>query len=234
MICFQPRKRLRDAALLSVLALSTPLALGAEVHLNGEGKVRYQPDSARLQFTLSAEHAEASQATDEVRVAMNRWREAIEGFRDQLVDYSDARLNLYQRQLPVEDRNAPRETVAVAQQTVSFEIHDLELLNPVLEQAQALGMTYNLGSHSFFHSREDELRNEALAGAIADARSRCEFTAQELGMRCNKVKSISLDGNRGPVPVMMAQARMDSAVETVSEIGPREVSVSVSATFEMK
>lgn len=225
--------RLRSRLLIATLALLPAITLAAEVQLSGEGKVRYQPDSARLQFTLSAEHRETTRATDEVRERMARWRDAIADIQDQLVDYSDATLNLYQRQMPIQDRDQPRETVSVAQQTISFEVHDLALLNPLLEQAQALGMNYHLGPHSYFHSDADALHKQALAGAIADARSRCEFTARELGMRCGKVKTISLDGDRGPVPLMMAEARMASA-DTVSDVGPQEISARVSATFELK
>lgn len=224
---------IRSGLLATALVCMPAITLAAEVQLSGESKVRYQPDSARLQFTLSAEHPDSARATAEVRERMARWRDAITGMRDQLVDYSDATLNLYQRQLPVQNREQSRETVSVAQQTISFEVHDLDLLNPLLEQAQALGMNYHLGPHSYFHSGADALHKQALAGAIADARSRCEFTARELGMRCGRVKTISLDGNRGPVPLMMAEARMASA-DTVSEIGPQEISARVSATFELK
>lgn len=219
-------------ALIPVLALILPaLALAGEVGLSGEGKVTYTPDSARLQFTASAERPDTASATREVRETMTQWREAIADYRDQLVGYSDASLTLYQRPLPVEKRDQPPETIAVASQTVSFEIHDLSLLNPILEQAQKLGMNYHLGQQQFFHSDETTLRRQALAQAIADARDQCEFVASELGRTCGQVETININQNGGPRPMMM-EARASS--DSVSDVGPRELSASVIATFTLE
>ena len=77
------------------LAMAPALALAGELTLTGEGSVRYEPDSARLQFTASAEDPLANKASEQVRQQMETWREGIEAWRDQLADYSDARLNLY-------------------------------------------------------------------------------------------------------------------------------------------
>lgn len=218
---------------LTPLLLLPVLGTAAEVSLNGESRVRYMPDSARLQLTIFAEHREASEASEQVRDTMSQWQESISDLRDQLVNYSDASVNLYQRQQLVRSSSEKRETVAIASQTISFEVHSLELINPLLEQAQALGIQYHLGPQQFFHSREAELQKQTLAGAIADARSRCEFAAGELGMKCGKVKTLNIQDGHRPGPMMMTEARAGSA-DTVSEVGQRELSASVSATFEMK
>ncbi|MFW5824696.1 MAG: SIMPL domain-containing protein [Marinobacter sp.] len=222
--------------LLLVLASGPALASDAEVSLDGEGKVRYLPDSARLSFTISAEHPESDQALAEVRSVMSQWRKAIGDLRDQLVDYTDASAHLYERQHPPRpgqngDGDQPR-SVTVASQTVSFEIHDLRLLNPVLEKAQGLGMNYSLGEHQFFHSDEEELRREALAKAIRNARERCRFAAAQLDMTCGEVRSLNLQASGGgPMMMRMSEA---SAAETISQVGPREISATVQATFSLE
>lgn len=110
------------------------LALAGEVSLKGEGSVRYQPDSARLQFTASAEHELPQKATEQVATLMGQWREAIDEYQARLQDYSDANVNLYSRTLPPRDRDEEPRTRAVASQTVSFQINDLALLNPYLNR----------------------------------------------------------------------------------------------------
>ncbi|MBE02847.1 SIMPL domain-containing protein [Marinobacter lutaoensis] len=219
-------------ALAAALAglISTP-ALAGELSLSGEGSVRYEPDSVRLQFTASAEHALAARASEQVQALMERWRSGIEPWRERLDGYSDARLNLYTRTLPATERNEPPRQQAVASQTVSFNLHDLSLLNPILAKAQALGFTYNLGPQNFYHSDQAQLERQALAQAIADARSRCEFVATELGQSCGDVVTMSINGGFRPVPMMMAEAR--SAKDVVAEVGVREVTASVSVTFEL-
>lgn len=230
--------RAGTAALFALLTLLPALAVSAEVSLTGEGQVRYVPDSARLSFTISAEHPDSDQALEQVRSTMTQWRETISDIRDQLVDYTDASARLYQRQQPprpVSDGSSNEEPamIAVASQTVSFELHDLQLLNPVLEKAQNLGMNYSLDQHQFFHSDEEKLQREALAKAIRNARERCRFAAAQLDMTCGEVKSLDLQSSSGG-PVRMRMSEASSAADTVSEVGPREVSATVQATFVME
>ena len=220
--------------LLAPMALILfPLGVAAaEVSLSGQASVKYTPDSARLQFTASAEHNLPETATQRVNELMEQWREGIEDYRDQLESYSDASLNLYSRSIPSQERGQEPERMAVASQTVSFTIDDLSLLNPILAQAQSLGMDYNVGPHQFFHSDESGLRKQALAGAIADAKARCEFVARELGKQCGEVININVDGGHQPPVPMMAEMRATS--DAVAEVGSRELQARVSATFELE
>ncbi|MGC8119421.1 SIMPL domain-containing protein [Marinobacter sp. VGCF2001] len=215
-------------AALSVL----PLTVNAgELSLNGQGIVRYEPDSARLQFTAMAEHDNAATATEQVSAMMAQWREAIAGYRDELNDYSDANLSVYTRTVPSREQNQPPEQRSVARQTVSFSVQNLELLNRLISSANEVGLQYHLGSQMFFHSDEPALEREALARAIKDARKRCDFAAEQLDMRCGDVVSMNINGGHRPAPVMMAESKM--AGDAVSSVGPREIQASVSATFEL-
>lgn len=226
------RKTSRWVTVGFLTATVLPLSVSAgEISLTGQGSVSYTPDSARLQFTASAEHPKAEQASGQVTDTMEQWRDAIRRYRDQLQDYSDARVNLYTRQEPLRDKNQERETLAVASQTVSFTINDLELLNPLLEEAQKLGLQYHLGNGQFFHSNAEQMEQQALANAIADARQRCEFVAGQLDQTCGEVIRINIDGGFRPAPMMMSEARGKS--DTITSVGPREISASVSATFSL-
>ncbi|MBB5321290.1 SIMPL domain-containing protein [Marinobacter oulmenensis] len=222
--------RLLTAGVLTA-TLSPLMAVAGEVSLTGQGSVSYTPDSARLQFTASAEHPLAEKASGQVTETMAQWRDAISDYRDQLQDYSDARVNLYTRQEPLRDKDQERETLAVASQTVSFTINDLELLNPLLEEAQSLGLQYHLGNGQFFHSNAEQMEQQALANAIADARQRCEFVAGQLDQTCGEVIRINIDGGFRPAPMMMAESRAKS--DTVTSVGPREITASVNATFNL-
>lgn len=225
-------QKLKQRLGVSLVLLAPALAVAGEVTLSGEGRVRYEPDSARLQFTASAEHALPQKATERVASLMSQWREGIADYRDRLEDYSDATVNLYTRTLLPEERSEEPETRAVASQTISFSINDLTLLNPLLQEAQAIGLDYHLGPHQFFHSNETGLEQEALARAIADAKARCQFVAKQLDQRCGDVVTININGGHRPVPMMMAEAK--SASDSISSVGEREIEASVSATFELE
>ncbi|MDO3720252.1 SIMPL domain-containing protein [Marinobacter sp. chi1] len=213
------------------LALLPVIAMAGEVSLSGEGSVRYQPDSVRLYFTATVENEVPQQATEAVASMMAQWREAIEDYEDELDEYTDANVHLYSRTLPPAQPGSEPTQKAVASQTVTFQLDDLTLLNPILEQAQAIGMRYSLGPGQFFHSNEKELKQEALALAIADARARCEFVADQLDQSCGDVISMQVDGGMPPMPRMMAEAR--TTADPVQSVGTREVTASVTATFEL-
>ncbi|MBN7769632.1 SIMPL domain-containing protein [Marinobacter daepoensis] len=216
------------AAALMTLPATT---LAGEVSLSGEGSVRYEPDSARLQFTARAEHSDAKTASETVGNVMAEWRKAIGTYRSELNDYSDADLSVYTRMIPTQEKDQDPKQMSVASQTVSFSISDLSLLNPLIEKANGLGLQYHLGSHQFFHSDEQGMEREALARAIADVKSRCEFVAQQLEQQCGEVVTLNINGGHRPVPMMRAEAKMVG--DAVSSVGPREVSASVHATFEL-
>ena len=214
-----------------LMALFPMVSLAGEVSLSGTASVSYQPDSVRLQVSATAEEDSARAAVNKVNDTLEQWRKGIKPFRQSLNDYSDASLSQYSRTLPSPDRGEPPRTRSVARQTISFSLDDLSLLNPVIEQVQALGLEYRLGPDQFFHSREAELRRQALAGAIADAKSRCEFVAEQLDQTCGDVVSISVGDHHPPRPMM---AEMRSASGPVDSVGPRDIEVSVQATFELE
>ncbi|WP_144776029.1 SIMPL domain-containing protein [Marinobacter maritimus] len=225
------RKNRKTHALWALPLLAPGFVMAGEVTLTGEGSVRYEPDSARLTFTASAEHELPQRATEQVASTMAQWREGISEYRSRLQEYADASVNLYERTLPMDTREEEPEKRAIASQTVSFTITDLALLNPILQQAQALGLNYNLGPHQFFHSQEVRMEREALALALADAKSRCEFVAQQINQSCGDVVTLNINGSHRPMPMMMsAEAR---GADTISSVGERETSASVNATFEL-
>lgn len=225
-------KLLAGAALLSVATVATN-GLAGELSLTGEGSIKYTPDSARLQFTASAEHKQADQASRLVREKIAQWRTGIEPYQSQLNEYNDASLQLYSRTLPVQEPREEPERRTVATQSVSFSIDNLTLLNPLLEQAQTLGLDYELGQQQFYHSEEATMQQQALAAAIKDAQTRCEFAAQQLAMQCGKVKTLNINSGYRPVPMMMAsEAR--SAKGSVSSIGAQQITASVNATFTLE
>lgn len=223
-------KILKTLALTTGMLATTTAAAG-EVTLSGEGSVRYTPDSARLQFTANAEHPLAEKASEQVADTMEQWREAIAPYRDQLEDYTDANLALYTRRLPAREADDEQKTQAVASQTVSFSISDLELLNPLLNHAREIGLQHHLGPHQFFHSDEARLEKQALANAIENAKERCQFVAGQLDRTCGEVVTLNVEGGQRPVTTMRAEA--SSTDDAVSSIGPREINASVNATFEL-
>ena len=220
------------AGLTLVLALPAA-AVAGEVSLTGEGTVRYQPDSARLTFSANSTHQNSKQATEAVQQKIARWRDGISAYRSKLMDYNDADVTLYTQSLPPSKDGEKAKRQSVAAQSVSFSIKDLALLNPLLEQAQKIGMEYRLGNEQFFHSDEAALEQKALAAAISDARQRCDFVARQFDQQCGEVITINIDGGHRPGPLMMMSADSRSETKNISSVGQREISATVNATFKL-
>ncbi|HTN35046.1 MAG TPA: SIMPL domain-containing protein [Marinobacter sp.] len=225
------KRNLLASGVLSCMLLLPGLTLAGEVSLSAQGSVSYEPDSARLQFTASAENELPQKATQQVTALMNQWREGIKKYRSRLNNYTDANVTLYTRVIPAEKRGDEPLKRAVASQTVSFEIADLALLNPLLEQAQALGLDYQLNPNQFFHSDEASLQRKALANAIAEAREKCKFVASQLDQTCGEVINININSGMRPMPMMMASAKREDSV--VSSIGEQQIEATVNATFKL-
>ncbi|WP_168203133.1 SIMPL domain-containing protein [Marinobacter fonticola] len=219
-------------ALLLALSLMPATTLAGEVSVTGEGKVEYTPDSVRLQFTAREQDKTPQVATEAVKGKMAQWEEAVSAYRNQLEDYDSATLNLYTQQLPPAKEGEQPRSRAVASQSVSFTLPALDSLNPVLQAAQSSGLEYHISEGNFFHANEEALEREALGKAIDDAREQCEFIAKRLNQACGEVKMLSTSFGGHPAPMMMAEARGKSG--PVTAIGDREVTVTVSATFEIE
>lgn len=218
-------------AFLLVLSMLPGLAMAGEVSVTGEGKVEYTPDSIRLQFTAREEDQDPQVATATVKDQIAQWEEAVSAYRNQLEDYDSATLNLYTQQLPPSKEGEQPRSRAVASQSVSFTLPALDSLNPVLQAAQDSGLEYHISEGNFFHSNEDKLERDALGKAIDDARQQCEFIAKRLNQACGEVKTLSISYGGHPMPMMMAEARGKSG--PVTAIGNRELTVTISATFEI-
>ena len=81
--------------------------------------------------------------------------------------------------------------------------------------------------------RRDRNRVRNVSVAIDDARERCQFAAQQLDMTCGQIKSLNLQSSGGG-PIMMRMQDASATADTVSQVGPREISATVQATFAMK
>lgn len=206
-------------------------AIAGEVTLTGQGAVTYQPDSVRMELTATGEHTEADEATDRMKSQVQQWRSLIDDYEDELQELDDTTISIYTRRQPSPARQSEMpETVTVARQTLRFSLSDLSLLNTVLDDARTAKLEYRLGPDSFFHSKADELSKQALAAAIADAKSRCEFVADQLDKSCGDVITLQISDGHRPVPMMSA---MRTAESTVENIGQRKIEATVTATFEI-
>ena len=219
-------------ALGAIAVAASGTALAGTLSLNGEGIVKYVPDSVQLQFTAREEGATVKDARSKVAQDIATWENQARSLRSQLKDYSTATLGVYSR--PETDRqgNSTGRQVMVATQTVSFTLPDLEKLEAVLAAANHAGLSYQLNQQDFFSSNEKALRQQALAAAVEDAREQCRFIAGKLDRGCGEVDALEVS-DQGPRPMARMMTMKAESGPAVS-IGQESLSVRVHAVFKLK
>lgn len=207
------------------------LAQAGTLSLTGEGSVQYTPDSARLSFTAVGRGATSAKARQALNQSMSQWDSRIKDLRSKLSDYKDAMLTVYSINQPEPDHPKQQHRIKVASQQISFTLHHLQLLDTVLAAADASNLQYHLNSGDFFASSDRELKQKALAAAIADARSQCQFIAKQLNQHCGDVHSMQVNqASPGPRPMMLeARAKGPSPLT----VGQETLRANVQVTFEL-
>ncbi len=128
---------------------------------------------------------------------------------------------------------APTLTGYTVTNTVLADIHDLKQIGKILDTALASGSNM-ISSLDFYASNTDSARHEALAAAVAKARSDAEVAATAAGGSLGALMHISVGGGNSPPqprPMYAAKVRMESAPETQINPGQQSLTVSVSADW---
>lgn len=216
------------ASLLFALAL--PLQAGT-VTLTGEGVVNYTPDAVHFSLSTETRADSASAARSESNKRVAAWEKAVADLRERLQNYDDSQVTVTEV-AEYDDNGRPTDQrFFLANQIVRFDLTDLSLLNQVIAAAEKANLSYGLSQDSYFPTRTAELENAALAAAIDDAKTRCQFIALRLESQCGKVENLRVfDQGQHPRPMMMS---MDARKETVGQIGEREIRAGVEATFQL-
>lgn len=119
----------------------------------------------------------------------------------------------------------------VVSNVVRVELRRIEQIGTVLDTALAKGAN-QINSLDFFASNADSARHEALAQAVARARSDAEAMARAAGGSLGPVIEVGA-ADTGPRPVYRAMAAaMQPAVPTPIEPGQQKVQVSVTVRWQ--
>ena len=208
---------------LTTLLLTFLLAGGVQaqdahtITVRGEGSVAAAPDMATINLGVTTRAGTAAEALERNSDAMTDVMERLraEGVAER--DLQTATLNLSPRyaERPVEQGQEPEITGYAAENTLTVRVRELERLGEVLAAVAEVGANTFRGL-SFGVQEPEQLRDEALRMAVADARSKAELLAEEAGVALDDVQSIDATGRQGG-PIAMQEARM--AMDSVPVAG---------------
>lgn len=209
---------------------------GPTVSVSGEGKVTAQPDRAALQLGVQIREDDLARARAEVTQRSNAILAHL------------ASLGIEQRHINATHISAQaeyrwdkqRETQILSgysvKRSIDLMLMDLSLLPAVIEGSTDAGAN-QLSPPQLSHSREAELRRDALRLATEDARDNARVIADSLGKIVGQVREINVVSSPRPMPVardMMMRSSMESAeTGAVYSAGDMIFEARLNATFDL-
>lgn len=215
------------AALAAVVRAGEAPAAAADatggITVNGTGSVTAAPTRAELYVGVESQGATARAALAANAAEMRRVLAALRSAG--ATDLKTQSVNLNPRY--VETGGVQGFT---ATNSVSATVREVARAGAVIDAAVAAGANQVSGP-SLTHANPGELYRQALRAAVADARLSAQALAAASGLTLGRVTAV-VEGGAAPMPLALAARAEGGADATPIEPGEREVSASVSVTFE--
>ncbi|HWU48892.1 MAG TPA: SIMPL domain-containing protein [Asticcacaulis sp.] len=215
-------------AALAQAAAPAPTTLS----LSATGTETAAPDMATISFAVVTQAATASEAMKANATQMNAVMASLKKAGIDKSDIQTSSLNL-NPQYDYQNGQAPKLTGYQAQNQINVRVNDTTRTGPVVDAVIAAGV--NQISNIDFGLRDDSaVRDQARKDAVAMLMQRAKLYADAAGMKVGRLMSLEEGAAvsvQPPRPMMMMKAAADST--PVSE-GQLEISVPVSATFELQ
>jgi uncharacterized protein len=226
---------------LSIAQTPTINALPNTVFVGADGKFETAPDTALIQFNISAQAEGATDAYDQAGKQAEATRQVL---RANGIDPKSAEIGFFSVN-PQYDWKKPKHKVIGYQVTasVSLKLKDFSKIGPVTQQiadasageSQSLSLSYTLDS-------TDEAKSKAVADAYRRARASAQSLANASGRTLGELSYATVDTFENirivaPRPRMaMPNAMAAQAPTPTEEFSPKNVTVTahVNAMFVLK
>lgn len=224
--------------LLGLAAASPTLGQASDetipvLSVSGSGEIDAEPDEASVRLGIEAENEAAAAAQREASTIATAILAALAeiGIEKEAIQTSALRLHpLYQQPAPRSAAGVePRIIGYRASNEVTVELTDLDKVGPAIDAAIGAGANRVIGVD--FGLQDDlEMRRQALAEAIREARQKAETMAQALGVPLGPV----LEVQEGGVAVQpryspgVAMMRAESVGSPSTPVQPGKVTVRAS------
>jgi uncharacterized protein YggE len=234
--------------LLMVLALASALALGQDhptitaqpntVFVGADGKFEANPDTALVQFNISAQQDNSRAAYDRASKATEQVRQIL---RANGIDPAAAQLGYFSIEPVYDYKQAKRKLVAYqVNVNVSLKLKDFTKIAPIVQQLSDGDIT-DEQSISYTLDDIDAAKIKAVEDAYRRARNSAEAVARSGGRTLGELSYASVDTfeNIRPMP-MQPMARMGAmaqgAAAPTEQFSPQTTSVTahVNAMFTLK
>jgi uncharacterized protein YggE len=203
-----------------------------------DGKFESAPDTALVQFNVSAQADNAKAAYDQASKQTEQVRQIM---RDNGIDPKTAHINSYSIEPVYDWKTAKRKLVAYrASTSVTLKLTDFAKIGPITQQladsavSESQSITYTLDNL-------DEAKSKAVVDAYRRAQDSASALAKAAGRTLGELSYASVDTFENvrpmaPMPRVMAMKAEAAASAPTEEFSPQTVTVTahVNALFNLK
>jgi uncharacterized protein YggE len=212
------------------------------VFVGADGKFETAPDTAVLQFNISAQENSARAASDRASKAAEQIRQIL---RNNNVDPKDAQIGYFAIEPVYDYRKPTRKLIAYrVNSSVTLKLKDFAKVAPITEQLADTDVTENT-SVNYTLENMDSAKTRAVQDAFQLAKSEAAAVAQAGGRTLGELSYASVDVQEQvrPLPIMysrgvMANEAMANAPPPPppSDFTPQQITVTahVNAMFGLK
>lgn len=207
----------------------------ATITTGAVGHAQAQPDEVALQFRAHAVEDDVNGARRAAAEQAARLRSVL---ADEGVSQKDVRTTGFgvSRRPPGHPEAASSDAASrpyEGRERISVTLHDLDALGDVLAAAVEVAEVEVQGVQFGFRTETERgLQRDALADAVATARTKAEAGAEAEGLAVGDVRSMTTES--GSRPVQSAALGMDTEASNGPESGPINVAVNVEVEYELE
>jgi hypothetical protein len=231
------------AGALAVLA-AAPLAALAQtaagdarfaattLDLSGHGEEHVPPDMATIDLGVNTQAATAADAMRSNAEAMTRVVAALRAGGVEARDILTSTLSL-SPQYTYGQATSPKLTGYQANNSVTVTVEDLSRLGPAVDAVIGAGAT-SVSQIRFGLKAPGSVENLARFMAVKNLQEKAAAYADAAGYHIRRLVNLSeASSARGPLPMMMAEARVGGAAPTPIETGQITVAVDITGELEL-
>jgi len=208
------------------------------VFVGADGKFEANPDTALMQFNISAQEATSHEAYDRTSKAAEQVRQIL---RSNSIEPKSAEIGYFSLQPVYDYKTAKRKLVGYrVNANVSLKLRDFSKLAPIVQQLADTDVSENQ-SLNYTLENMDAAKIKAIEDAYRRARESAAALARSSGRTLGELSYASVDTfeNVRPVPMAGGMMRMNvasAAPAPTEEFTPQSISVTahVNAMFALK
>jgi uncharacterized protein len=221
------------------VAQERPVVQPNTVYVGADGKYEAAPDTALLQFNISAQEVKANAAYDRASRAADQIRQIL---RSNGIDPKEAEISSFSVEPVYDYRDPKRKLVGYRVNSgVRLKLRDFAKVGPIVQQLSDMEVTADQ-SLSYILDNMEAAKIKAVEDALHRARNEADAVARTGGRTLGELSFVSVDTyERTPIPLPMMSRSAPMAAQGATpapteEFGAQRITVTahVNALFNLK